>query len=186
MTAYKEWVLTKAGNWRSPKVRLSYANTLIVPKAFEEGKNALYGCTLLHPKSIKVDAFRDAIKELAGKTFGDKTKGLKVPLLDGDAEQNFRPETEGMWIIRANGGTQKPRIFDAKLQPVDDDREIYSGRWASVSLRLSSFNKQVNKGISAYIQNIVLLDHDEPLGGAPARVEDEFEPVGSDKEDMFG
>lgn len=184
MSAYKEWVLTKAGNWRSPKVRLSYANTLLVPKAFEAGKPALYGCTLLHPKKTPIKPFSDAAKEANAKRFGD-VKKLKFPIFDGDSDENGTPESEGMWIIRASGGTQKPRIFDAKLQPVDDDREVYSGRWAAVSLRMSTFDKGVNKGLSFYIQNIVLLDHDEPLGGAPARVEDEFEPVGADKEDMF-
>lgn len=191
MSAYKEWTLTKAGNWRSPKVRLSYAEGLLVPRSPEEGGTPKYGVTVLIPKTYDIRPLKKAIEEIVKADFDGDDDGLKLPLKDGDKMVKKNPEAEGMWVLRCQGGEKrKYRIVNAKVEPVtNEDDEVYSGRWASVSVRLSSFawpkGKPINRGVSAYLQNVMLLDHDDPLGRAPARAEDEFEPVGSDKEDMF-
>lgn len=165
------------------KVRLSYAN-LLKPKAQEEGKTPKYSVLLLIPKSDTktVTAIKQAIeaaKEEGKASWGGKVPpGLKIPLRDGDTERDS-PEYVGHWFINASS-IRAPKIVDAKVDPIIDPNEIYSGMYAKVILNFYPYVQSGNRGVAAGLGNIQKVADGEPLGGSSARPENQFSAITED------
>lgn len=175
-----------SGNIITPKGRLSFAQYILKkgkPKNAPAGQEEKYSTSLLIPKTADLTLLREAIVACAkGKYGANVPKGLKFPILEAfDADKSEKDQYEGytkdFWLIRPTS-KQKPGVVDASGKHVGDDAaasEIYSGRWACVSL--NPFPYDFGKpGIGLGLQNVQLLENDESLGGR-ARAEDEFEPV---------
>jgi hypothetical protein len=93
-------------------------------------------------------------------------------------------------MIRLNSPTKPGFIYaNGKEVPVDRfDEEIYSGRWGRVSVNPYWSGHAANKGVFLGLQNVQLLRHDDPIGGAKPRAGDQFEAVegaGDSPDDMF-
>ena len=158
-------------------VRLSYANVW-EPKSINGGDEK-YSVSLIIPKSdtetIKAinKAVDAAIKEGVGK-FGGKIPNkasLKLPLRDGDAERDDEAYRDS-YFVNANS-TTAPQIVDAKVQPILDRDEVYSGCFARVSITFYAFNSNGNKGIACGLGNIQKVADGDPLGSR-STAEDDF------------
>lgn len=180
---FKKCRETKSGNVVTPKARMSFPS-LFTPRTPPGSDKAKYQLSLLIPADCDISLLKQAAQKAAKEKWGDKMpKQLKSPFLDaGDHE--YEGYVAGMVLIRANS-LQKPGVINAAGEHVTDESEVYPGRWCCASLRAFAYDTSGNRGVAFGLQNVQLLDHDEPIGGR-SRAEDDFEPVpveGGTKED---
>lgn len=166
--------------------RFSFVNVW-EPKSIN-GSDPKYSISLIIPKSDKktVAAIQKAIeaaKQDGMAKFGGKIPAnLKTPLRDGDIDRPDDPNYEDCYFINTNS-KDAPQIVDAKIQPILDRSEVYSGCYGKVSINFYPFNTNGNRGIAAGLGNVQKLRDGEPLGGK-SRAEDDFE-IETDGDDDF-
>lgn len=168
------------------KVRFSYANVW-EPKSINDGAEK-YSVSLIIPKSDKstiekINKAIEAAKKEGEALFGGKIPAnLKTPLRDGDIDREDDETYKDSYFINANSFRQ-PQIVDAKVQPILEQSEFYSGCYGRASIKFYAFNVNGNKGIACGLQNLQKLADGEPLGGM-SRAENDFEPI-EDDEDLL-
>lgn len=175
--ADKTCVKTDSGNIRTPLCRLTFANLFVAraPKN-DPGKEAKFSTGVLIPPGTDLSLLAKMAEDTARAKWGDKTPGkLKSPFLKA-GEYEYDGYAEGWTLIRASS-KQKPGIVGPDAQAVDDERQVYPGRWAFVTLSAFAYENSGNRGVSFGLRNVQLVHHDNPLGGGAARAEDEFKPV---------
>ena len=126
-------------------------------------------------KAAIEQAKKDSVSKWGGKIPGN----LKTPLRDGDID---RPEDEaykGCYFFNANS-RQAPQVVDAKVQPVLDQSEVYSGCYGRISVTFYGYNSNGNRGIAAGLGNIQKLKDGEALGGGRTKASDEFDTANED------
>lgn len=200
--------IAKSGNIITPKGRLSYAQFLIEAqeRTYEDsGKTVkVYSINLLLPPDVDLSELKKAMGKIAlEKCDGDKKRAansVNKRFLDpNNLPQGGKPageEFEGWTLIRATS-SYKPKFAypNGKEIPAEEvENELYSGRWARVTLNPYWTNNKKNPGVCLGLQNVQLLDHDENLGASIASAEDEFGDSSDSNEtggeaagdDMFG
>lgn len=177
MANLNECYKTNAGTTVTAKGRLSYVSLLRTnPRAknLKTGQEK-YTTSLLLPPGSDLTILRADADAAAKEKWGDNIpKGLKTPFLD--AEDKMGEEWKG-WVLLRVSSMNRPAIVDARGMDVTDEVEVYSGRWARLSVRAGAYVSDMNKGVSFFLSNVQLLDHDEPLGGGRINPENEFVPV---------
>jgi len=177
MIDFNKCRVAASGNIISPKCRLSFPK-LFVAEEFEPGDGKkFFSASLLIPPSADLDLLLKATKQTAIEKFGEKLPPkLKSPFLKAE-EVPSSADFEGWTLMRVKSKA-KPGIVDASGKNIEDESDVYAGRWACVSLRPYAYDHpKGGKGVSFDLQNVQLLDHDEVLGRGHARAENEFEPV---------
>lgn len=170
------------------KVRLSYAH-LFEPHAIE-GNEPKYSVSVIIPKSDKetLTAIKEAVeqakKDGVTKWGGKVPANLKTPLRDGDVERPDDEAYKNSYFLNASS-KHKPGIVDQNVQPILDATEVYSGRYARLTLNFYPFSASGNKGIGAGLGNVQKLADGEPLGGF-TRAEDDFEAVETADDEFLG
>lgn len=125
-------------------------------------------------------AIEQAKKDSVSKWGGKVPANLKLPLRDGDID---RPDDEayaGCYFFNANS-RQAPQVVDAKVQPILDQNEVYSGCYGKISVTFYGYNSNGNRGIAAGLGNIQKLKDGESLGGR-SNATDDFQ---TEEEDDF-
>lgn len=146
-----------------------YSVSAIVPKSDTKTVEAI--------KAAIEQAKKDSVSKWGGKIPGN----LKTPLRDGDLD---RPEDEaykGCYFFNANS-RQAPQVVDAKVKPILDQSEVYSGCYGNISVTFYGYNSNGNRGIAAGLGNIQKIKDGESLGGRVSATE-EFGTV--DDEDFL-
>lgn len=149
------------------------------------GAEPKFSTGILIPANSNIDVLKQAAEAVAREKWGDKMPSkLRSPFLvageiEGAKGKTYPDEFDNWILIRCNS-TYGPDIIDGAGNKVDEEREIYSGRWARLSVRAFAYENSGNRGVSFGLQNVQLLEHDTALGGSRARAEDEFEPVNVD------
>ena len=155
--------------------RISYAH-LFEPTSVN-GSDPKYGASLIVSKkdAKTITAIQKAIeqakKDSVGKWGGKIPPNLKTPLRDGDTD---RPDDEayaGSFFLNANS-RQAPQVVDAKVQPILDQNEVYSGCYGKISVTFYGYNSNGNRGIAAGLGNIQKLRDGESLGGRSNAADD--------------
>ena len=174
------------------KVRLSFVN-LLEAKAFE-GQEPKYSCMLLIDKSDKQTlaaiekAIDNAFKADGGQRLkGVKRENVKTTLRDGDLEQDTEehPEFANKMFINVSS-KNKPGLVDRNKIKIEGDNaadEVYSGVYAIVSINFYAYNTSGNKGISAGLNNVMIVEKGEYLGGR-ASAESDFADIEFDDDDF--
>lgn len=167
--------------------RMSYLHCW-EPEAINGGEPK-YSVSAIIPKSDKETlnkikaAVEQAKKESLSKWGGKVPANLKLPLRDGDID---RPDDEAYansYFFNANG-RQAPQVVDAKVQPVIDQSEVYSGCYGRISVTFYGYNSNGNRGIAAGLGNVQKLRDGEPLGSR-TNAADDFEAMEAE-EDFLG
>jgi hypothetical protein len=182
---------------RTARGRLSYP-TVFEPKAMENdeaGKPKLrYSTTLLFPANVDLTALKDACYAVAAKKWGDKWREkfpkLPMPWHDSTSEnQDGVPHCQKIGIdpkafpvfIRTGSNAEfgRPNVITAKAQHVGSDQaeQVYAGRWARLTVQPYAYERASKKGVSLGLQNVQLLEDDEPLASMRRAATAEFEPV---------
>lgn len=95
-----------------------------------------------------------------------------------DEEGAVRPETKGMWVLKASSAEDKPPVLvdaDGRTPLTARDNKLYSGCYGRVGVRIYGTDNG-GLGVFAALNAAQFKAHGEPLGGgAPARAEDYFE-----------
>lgn len=182
--------MAKVVTKRKNPVRLSYVY-IFKPRPGVDGQDPKYSVCIMFPKTDKTlkKIFDEAIKKTAvddAQKWGGKVPaGLKTPIHDGDEDKAAdHPEFRGMWYFNASS-TRKPQVLDENKDEMLDPNELYSGCWARVSVNFAGYNNSGNKGIGAYINNIMKLKDDTRLGGTSATAEEDFDDDDEDDEDLL-
>ena len=136
-----------------------YSVSAIIPKSDTKTINAI--------KAAIEQAKKDSVSKWGGKV----PANLKLPLRDGDID---RPDDEayaGCYFFNANS-RQAPQVVDAKVQPILDQSEVYSGCYGKISVTFYGYNANGNRGIAAGLGNIQKLKDGESLGGRSNAADD--------------
>ena len=169
------------------KVRLSFVH-LLEAHAFE-GQEPKYSTMLLIPKedTETLELFEEAIDAAYEIAKGDKLKGIKrdkvkVTLRDADEEFDTeeQPEMAGMMFINVSA-KNKPGIIDKWKNKIDSADEVYSGVYARASINFYAYNTAGNRGISAGLNNIQVIEKGDYLGGR-ASADSDFDEYEDDEE----
>lgn len=167
--------------------RLSYVH-LLEKHSFEGSQeDGKYSVSILIPKKEKdtLDAIKEAIgnaqEEFASVRWGGKApKKLTLPLSDGDERDD--EAYAGHYYINAKSNS-KPGVVDREFNPITEEEEVYSGMWGLCSVSFYGYDKGVNKGIAAAIDNVMKWKDDDRLGGGKESAEADFEGMVDDEDD---
>ncbi|MBB4017620.1 hypothetical protein GGR16_002654 [Chelatococcus caeni] len=180
----------KTGNIITPRIRMVYP-ALFKPWAPRgSDQEPKFQLTILVPKAADIALLKKGAQDAAFAEFGKDAKGVKTPFIKTEEQERFADYAdEYPTMIRARSN-ERPGVADREGKDVFEDRadEVYGGRWAFVSLRPYAWKHPTGgKGVSFGLQNVQLLEDDEPIGGGRVAASSEFEPVegigGDDSED---
>lgn len=187
----KKCHIANSGNIITPKGVLSYAQYLIEPqeRTYEDtGKTVkVYNCNLVVPPGVDLSELKKKMGKIAlEKLDGDKSRAknfVEKRFLDpNNLPQGGKPlgdRFEGWTLIRSTS-SYKPKFAypNGKEIPAEElENELYSGRWARITLNPYWSGNKKNPGVFLGLQNIQLLDHDDNLGVSVPNAEDEFDAV---------
>ena len=171
------------------KVRFAYVH-VFEPFAMSADQEPKYSVCLIIPKSDKetlqkIENAIEAVKKTQVSVWGGKMPAnLKSPLRDGDVDRPGQEEFANSYFINAST-KQKPGVVDAKLNPILDSTEVYSGCYGRASINFFAYNRAGNKGIGCGLNHIQKLEDGDYLGSR-TRPEDDFEPYEpEDEEENF-
>lgn len=175
---------TAAGNIITPKCRMSF------PALFEatnikgetDPDKRKYGVTLLIPDTADMTLLVEEVERVISENMTEaqrKNSKVKMPFLKTAEQKNMDDlAAEFKYMLRLSANLQnRPQVLGPDAQPCSEPSEVYGGRWARCSVRPYFWDHPTGgKGVSFGLQNVQLLDHDEPFSGR-SRAEDEFVPV---------
>lgn len=178
-----------AGNFITPAGRMVYPALFkaSLPRGETDQDKARFQVTLLLPKDSNLDVLKKAVEEVIDENVSAKAKAttkVKKPWLKTEDQPRFAEYADEFpYMIRMNA-KMRPDVVSPSGQPVREEQEadeVYSGRWARVSVRPFFYDHPTGgKGVSFGLQNVQLLDHDEPIAGGRVKGTAEFEGVGGD------
>lgn len=175
----------------TPEAILSYPN-LFTPRAPEEGKDAVYSCSLVFPAGTDLSKMRAEALAVAQEKFGDKMQShlkagkLRLPFRE-DGEEKGYPKGA---IFITTKSKSKPGVVDryagtdGKPRPITDAGEVYAGCRVRASVKAFAYDTNGNKGVSFALNNIQKLGDGEHLDGRK-KAEDEFEVVDTGAADLI-
>lgn len=173
---------TKSGLVVTPKGRMLYPGLFYpsVPKGETDQTKASYQLTLLFPKAadgaLLVAAVDAAIVAKWG--VGPHKFKIKKPFLKTEEQPRFADVAGDYPVMIRAGNKERPATVFGNMKPCTTEEEVYGGRWATMSLNAFAWDHPTGgKGVSFGLNHVMLLEHDEPMGGGRVRVEDAFEPV---------
>jgi len=167
---------------KTPLGIVSYAVDLFKARENDSGQ-VKYGCTILFAKTTSIAALEAAALAVAKEEWGEKALQwikdgiIKSPFLDGDGPQGINKKSgerhagyAGHRFIRASSGSDyKPKVFDAKRNPVMDLDGCTSGSQVYAVVNPFTWENPKNgKGISfgiSLVQVAKLATGFDVLGG---------------------
>ena len=179
------------GNMMTPRGRMLYPAlfTPSLPRGETDQSKAAYQITLLFPKGSDFAAIEAAVNECIEENVPAKartTTKIKKPFLKTADQPRFAEFADDYPnMLRFNAKKMKPDVVtpkgDRNVTADEEADEVYSGRWARVSCRAFFYDHPTGgKGVSLGLQNVQLLDHDDPIAGGKVKGTAEFEAVGDD------
>jgi hypothetical protein len=147
-------------------VRLSFVNVWEA-KADQKGKMFYSICAMVPKKdTATIKAIGAAVEAAKVAKWGFKVpKGLKLPLRDGDADEEDKGEEfAGMMFFNCKS-KNKVGLIDSKRQEVLEEDRIYSGVWGKVNVNFYGYEVEGSKGVAVGLNAVQRLKDDDKLGG---------------------
>jgi len=151
--------------------------------------DAKYTVTLLIPKTdtaTKAD-LDSAFNAAASAAVNTKWNGVRPPQLDalihdGDGVRKdgtpYGPECKGHWVLTASSKNKPQCVGIDNIKSELDPRDVYSGMYARVTVRMYGYNTGSKKGVGCGLGNILKIRDGEPLAGS-ASAESDFAGIGA-------
>lgn len=170
--------------------RLSYVH-LFKPHAAVQGQEEKYSTTILIDKrdtktKLKIDVAIKAAEEygVSDKWGGVRPIKINSPLKDGDGTKEdgtpYGDECKGCWVINASAKVDyPPQVVNAKVEPIMDQSEIYSGIYANVSINFYPYAYMNKRGIGVGLGNVQKIKDGESLAGG-RNAQQDFQVVEDD------
>lgn len=194
-TDMKTCHIAKSGNIITPEGRLSFAQYLVEPQENQSGKMK-YSLNLLIPNDANLSELKKAMGKIAlEKCDGDKNRAknfVERRFLDPlNLPGGGKPMDDAFkgWVLLRASSDYKPKMAYPNGSAIPDEQirtEIYSGRWARVTINPYWSNNKENKGVFLGLQNVQLLGHDDNMGVSIPNAEDEFDAVEGAEETPSG
>lgn len=170
-----------ATNVVTGKVRFSYCNVTKPRKNELNGKEE-FSTQILIPKddTDTINAIKSAAKEAIKAKWGDKVPAkIRNPLRDGDTEMKsdgitpLGDEYKGHWFMNVKA-TKKPGLIDSHGHELIGPDDIGSGDYGRVSANAYAYDQAGNRGVAFGLNNVLLLEKGESLGGTRKSAFDDF------------
>lgn len=154
---------------RTGVCRLSFLH-VFEPKQVNGKGDPKYSAKLLIPKKDKetLEAIQAAIDWVIANnqpTLAGKTKGLQLPLNDGDDGED--ESAHGHFYLNAKANVdRKPKLFNEKNEPIEDREDLYSGCYGKAIVNFYAFDARKSGGklgVSLSLQAIKKIKDGEPL-----------------------
>ena len=179
------------GNIVTPGGRMVYASLFqkTLPRGEKDESKAKYQNTILFPAGVDVDLLTKAVDEIIAEKVSSRlraTTKVKKPFLLTKDQPRFAEFADEYPLMIRSAGTLRPDVISPSGQPVREENEpdeIYHGRWCRMSVQPFFYDHPTGgKGVSLGLQNVQLLDHDDPLeiAGSKPKGAGEFEAVTDD------
>jgi hypothetical protein len=174
-----------SGNVITAEGRMAYVSLFkpTLPKGETDKSKERYQTSLVFPKAADLALLNEAVEACAVEKWGpDYKKKFKVkkPFLKTEDHPKIGLDPAEFPVFIRTNSPSRPQIVTATMKVVNDDQaeQVYSGRWASISVRPYTYDHPTGgKGVSLGLQNVQLLRDDEPLAATRVAAEAEFEPV---------
>lgn len=152
--------------------------TIFTPRASEEGKEPKFSISLLWdkekdgstPKALA--ALEKAVMEAAIQKFGPNAPKLmaagklKNPLRDGDIDRpDDKVYANKVFCTASAKKDRQPGIVNAKLEPVFEEAEAYSGCIFRASVNVFPYDKAGNKGVAFGLNNLQVVRKGDRIDG---------------------
>lgn len=209
MSDMKAYVHPKTGSLMTAKGRILWHSVFKPRKAKGSKDEGKYEFNLLFPKAAGHDVLKEAAIEAGKDKFSKEFKAaggkwpqaIKTPFkrTDGNDKLVAALEEAGLkvedWpVYFAARSKDKPGVVgpNGKSEGIEEEN-VYSGRWARMSVDAYGYETGGNKGVTFGLKNIQLLDNDDELvvGGGRVSAESEFEAAegagddGKSADDVF-
>lgn len=150
-----------------------------------------FNCSLLIPKTDKaqLDEIKAAVKRVKVKKYGSedkapKYKPEKLAYRDGDQE-----EWEGyegtIYVSASSPQNRKPKLIDRdKSELREDAGKIYGGVIVNAVVRFWIQDNEHGKRVNCSIEAVQFVKHGTAFGAKPVDVDEAFEDLSDDDEDM--
>ena len=127
------------------------------------GKKPSYEvCLLLEKNDPFIGQMKQAIAKIATEAFGPmaveqlKSGKIKNPLHDGDVDRPEDKNFAGKVYFNAKS-TREVQVVDAKLQPVFERKECYSGCFFRASMNVAAYDYEGTKGVTCYLNAVQVV-----------------------------
>lgn len=174
----------RSPEFKTPRCRLSFAQSLFKPRAAQEGAPKKYGCTLIFADGVDRSGLDGAVRQVIVDTWGDKgleraKAGLiKSPFLPGDGKEARNKSTgelqpgmgPGLFFIRPTANEEhRPVVLFRSAHTPATEEEVYSGCYGFAVLNAFAWhNAQNGDGVSFGIRMFQKKEDGERLaGGGP-------------------
>jgi hypothetical protein len=175
------YIHEKTGNLMTPKCRMAWSSLLAPSRMKNDDGEAKHDVTILIPKDADITVLKKAATEAAEEKFGVKAKTLTLrsPFRKTEGKDSLADLAEDFPFYITARSKDRPGVVGPNGKAVDDPEQIYPGRWVRASIQAFGYDTKGNKGVSFGLQNVQLLDHDDPLaiGGSRVSAEAEFDAV---------
>jgi hypothetical protein len=184
----------------TPEFRVSYPS-LFVPTAGKPNPlptdPLFYSVEAIFKKGEDLSKLIAACQVVMEKKWGDKSKrppNIRSPFRDqGERAKHIDgrvilvpPYQEGAIFMRFKS-KNAPGVVDQKVQPILDDKMIYSGCWGKAAIAPYAYEVNGNRGVSFALVHFQKVRDDQPLGNRTLP-EHEFAPIevaGTSAADIF-
>lgn len=144
------------------------------------GDDPRYGLCAIVPKSdektiSEINKAIEVAKKEAIVKWGLTPENIKTPLRDGDVDFLDNEVYKGCYFFNTNT-KEAPQVVDAKVEPILDKNEIYSGCYGRISVTFYGYYIDNVYGIAAGLGNIQKIKDGEKLNNRMDAV-DEFDVV---------
>ena len=158
-------------------VRFSYANLFQAKPPFNNPNGEpKFSVTILVPKTNAAakaamdTAIQAAIEAGVGKCWnGQRPPQPAICVHDGDGVRPsdgmpYGEECRGCWVFTASS-KQAPFVVDVSVQPIMDQRQVYSGMYGNVSVNFFPYANSGKKGIGCGLNGVQKTGDGEALAG---------------------
>jgi Enterobacter phage Enc34, ssDNA-binding protein len=170
-------VMTKSGTMVLPAGRLSYPNLFkmrAMPGASPD--TAKYSLSFMMPADADLSLASNWVNKTASDQWGPEgSKKFKKPFLKHEEKtEDLELAKAFPYLVRCST-VNKPTVVFGNGEACTIEDEVYAGRWARITVRCYAWEHPLSgRGVSFGLSNVMLLEHDDRIGGGRAKAEDEF------------